>query len=487
MSLLDQGIFEIAKKVRSGEVSAKTVATEALARAKNKNKELNAFITLTDDQALEQAEKVDRMVSQKRDPGLLAGVPVGIKDILLTKGVRTTAGSKILENFVPPYSSTVVEKLEAAGAITIGKTNLDEFAMGASNENSAFGPVKNPWDTSRVPGGSSGGSAAAVAARLVPGAIGTDTGGSIREPAAFCGLTGIKPTYGRVSRYGVVAFASSLDQVGPMTHSVQDAALMLQAISGKDPKDSTTAVQAVPDFSKALVKNVKGFKVGLPKEYFADGIEPEVRAAVDNAIAVLKSQGAEIVPLSLPLTSHGIAVYYLIAPCEASSNLARYDGVKYGHRSKDSKDLMDLYCRSRGEGFGAEPKRRIMLGTFALSSGYYDAYYKKACQVRRLLRDDFVKAFKQVDVIAAPVATGPAFKLGEKADDPLAMYLNDIFTLPPSLAGIPALSVNCGFTKSGLPIGFQLMAKHWDEEKIIQAAFTVEQNLGLAPRRPHGF
>ncbi|MDZ4677338.1 MAG: Asp-tRNA(Asn)/Glu-tRNA(Gln) amidotransferase subunit GatA [Oligoflexia bacterium] len=487
MDLSELTIKSLRDKVRSGEIKARAVVEDSLKRAKDTQGKLNAFITICEKEALLRADQIDKTVSSKKDPGALAGVCVAVKDLLLTKGVKTTAASKILADFIPPYSSTVVEKLEAAGAIIIGKTNLDEFAMGASNENSAFGPVKNPWDLTRVPGGSSGGSAAAVAARIAPASIGTDTGGSIREPASFCGVVGIKPTYGRVSRYGVVAFASSLDQVGPMAQNVEDAALMLEVISGKDKHDSTSADVLVPAFSEKIIDNMKGLKVGLPKEYFVDGIEPEVRKAVDQAVSVLKAQGAEVVEVSLPLTEYGIAVYYLIAPCEASSNLARYDGVRFGHRTSEAKDIHELYRRSRGEGFGAEPKRRIMLGTYALSSGYYDAYYKKACQVRRLIRDDFLKAFSKCDVIATPVATGPAFKLGEKATDPLAMYLNDVFTLSPSLAGIPGLSVNCGFTKEGLPIGLQLLSKHFDEEKIIRAAYTVEKHSGLPVRRPHGF
>jgi aspartyl-tRNA(Asn)/glutamyl-tRNA(Gln) amidotransferase subunit A len=485
MSQPELTIIETRDKVRRGELKAKMVIQAALKKANDLQGKYNAFVTICDDHALKRADEIDKLIAAKKDPGPLAGVPIAVKDLLCTKGIKTTAGSKILSNFIPPYSSTVVEKLETAGAIVLGKANLDEFAMGASNENSAYGPVKNPLDPTRVPGGSSGGSAAAVAANITPGAIGTDTGGSIREPASFCGITGIKPTYGRVSRYGVIAFASSLDQVGPMAGNVLDAALMLEVISGKDLRDSTSADVLVPKFSENVLDNVKGLKIGLPAEYFVDGVEPEVRAAVENAVKLLTSQGAQIVKINLPLTQYGIAVYYLVACCEASSNLSRYDGIRFGHRSKDGKDLAELYARSRGEGFGAEPKRRIMLGTFALSSGYYEAYYKKACQVRRLILEDFNKAFSQCDVIAGPVTAHPAFKLGEKSSDPLAMYLNDVFTLSPSLAGIPGLSVNCGFTKTGLPIGLQLLAKHFQEEKIIRAAYTVEKHLGLK-RGSHG-
>jgi aspartyl-tRNA(Asn)/glutamyl-tRNA(Gln) amidotransferase subunit A len=486
MNFSEMTISSMRDAVRTGEIKAKTLVEESLKRAKASQPKLNAFISICEEEALERAEAIDMAVSAGKDPGPLAGVPIAVKDLLLTKGIKTTAGSKILQGFTPPYSSTVVEKLEAAGAVIIGKTNLDEFAMGASNENSAFGPVKNPWDLSRVPGGSSGGSAAVVAAGVVPGAIGTDTGGSIREPSSFCGVMGIKPTYGRVSRYGVIAFASSLDQVGPMAGNIKDGSLMLEVISGKDPKDSTSAPAAVPSLSENILDDMKGLKVGLPKEYFVDGIEPEVRKSVENAIAVLKSRGAELVDISLPLTPYGVAVYYIIAPCEASSNLARYDGVRYGFRAANAADIHELYRESRGKGFGPEPKRRIMLGTYALSSGYYEAYYNKACQVRRLIREDFLKAFTRCDVIAAPVTTGPAFKLGEKSEDPLKMYLNDVFTLGPSLAGIPALSLNCGYTGDGLPIGIQLMGKHFDESKIVRAGNTIEKHLGLKARRPHG-
>jgi aspartyl-tRNA(Asn)/glutamyl-tRNA(Gln) amidotransferase subunit A len=483
MNFQEMTLKQMRDGVRSGSLKARALTEESLKRAKATNPKLNAFITICENEALKRADEVDKLVAAKKDPGILAGVPIAVKDLLCTKGVRTTAASKILDNFVPTYNATVVEKLEAAGAVIMGKANLDEFAMGASNENSAYGSVKNPYDLSRVPGGSSGGSAAAVAADIAPGAIGTDTGGSIREPASFCGISGIKPTYGRVSRFGVVAFASSLDQVGPMAKTTEDAAIMLEAISGKDQRDSTSADVAVPSWATNIQDNVKGLRIGLPKEYWVDGIEPEVRTALDKGIDLLKAQGATVVPVDLPLTSYGIAVYYIIAPCEASSNLARYDGVRYGHRSHDSKDLLDMYCRSRGEGFGPEPKRRIMLGTFALSSGYYEAYYRKACQVRRLIRDDFLKAFAKCDVIAGPVTTCPAFKLGEKSSDPLAMYLNDIFTLSPSLAGIPGLSVNVGYTKAGLPVGMQILAKHFEEDKMIRAAHTIEKHAGL--RRPN--
>jgi aspartyl-tRNA(Asn)/glutamyl-tRNA(Gln) amidotransferase subunit A len=493
MNPLDSGVLSIRTNVQSGEFKARILVEESLRRAKSSQASLNSFITICESEALKRADEIDLEISKGRNPGPLAGVPVAVKDMLCTKGIKTTAASKILSNFIPTYSSTVVEKLEAAGAIIIGKTNLDEFAMGASNENSAFGPVKNPWDLTCVPGGSSGGSAAAVAASITPASIGTDTGGSIREPASFCGVTGIKPTYGRVSRYGVIAFSSSLDQVGPIAQNVKDASLLLEVISGKDRRDSTSAdVPALDLFSlksKVFSGNVKGLKVGIPKEYFVEGIEPEVRQAVQRSIEILKNQGAEVVEISLPMTEHGIAVYYLIAPCEASSNLARYDGVRFGHRTSHASDIHELYAKSRGEGFGAEPKRRIMLGTYALSSGYYDAYYKKACQVRRLIREDFLKAFTKCDVLITPVAPTAAFKIGEKSADPLKMYLNDVFTLPPSLAGIPGLSINSGFTKTGLPIGTQILANHFREDLMLQAAFAIESNLSQEDsfrlRRPH--
>ncbi len=477
---------ELASRIQKGEVTALSITERAIKLAKASQKDLNAFITICEKEALDKAKALDALVKNGKTLGPLAGVPIAVKDLLLTTGIRTTAGSKILDNFIPPYSSTVVQKLEAAGAVIIGKTNLDEFAMGASNENSAYGPAKNPWDLTRVPGGSSGGSAAAVAAGITLGAIGTDTGGSIREPANFCGIVGLKPTYGRVSRFGVVAFASSLDQVGPMCKTVEDAALMLEVISGKDMNDSTSASVATQKWSQNIPTDVKGMRVGLPKEYFVEGIEPEVEKNVRRSIEILKNAGATIVDISLPHTKYGIGVYYLIAPCEASANLSRYDGIRFGHRAKNVADLSELYKRSRGEGFGPEPKRRIMLGTFALSSGYYDAYFKKACKVRRLIRNDFTEAFKKCDVIATPVTTGPAFKVGEKSSDPLAMYLNDIFTLSPSLAGIPGISLNCGYSKEGLPTGIQLLSNHFEEDKIIRAATVIEKNQTDVRKVPYG-
>lgn len=473
---------EIAANVKQKKVKAREVMQAFLKQSEKLNPSINAFITMND-QALTQADAIDARIAKGEDVGALGGVPIAVKDMLCTKGLRTTAGSKFLHNFVPPYSATVVKKLEAAGAITIGKANQDEFAMGSSNETSHFGGVKNPWNEAYVPGGSSGGSAAAVAARMAPLAIGTDTGGSIRQPSSFCGLVGVKPTYGRVSRYGIVAFASSLDQAGPMAINVRDAATTLEVISGKCEYDSTSSTRAVPAWSKNLSANLKGMKIGLPKEYFSDAVRSDVRKAVDRAVQAVKDAGAEIVEVSLPLTRVGVPVYYLVTTCEASSNLARYDGVRFGHRADFSKsapeDIAEFFSRNRGEGFGREVKRRIMLGTFALSSGYYDAYYKKACQVRRLLRDDFLKAFSKCDAIMGPVFTTPAFKVGEKINDPLQMYMNDIFTVSANLAGVPGLSVPGGFSDEGLPIGIQVNATHFEEQKMLNVAYAIESALKI--------
>ena len=440
------------------------------------NPKINAMISINE-RALAQAKVSDERPSR----GLLEGIPLGIKDMLCTKGLRTTAGSKILGNFVPPCSATVVNRLEGAGAITIGKCNQDEFAMGSSNETSFFGACLNPWNLNHVPGGSSGGSAAAVAAGMCAASIGTDTGGSIRQPANFCNLVGVKPTYGRVSRYGIVAFASSLDQAGPLTRTVEDSALILEVICGADQRDSTTSSRPVPAFSKNLSPSLKGLRVGLPKEYFSDSISKDTQKTIQEAIAAVKAAGAEIVEVSIPLSNIGVSVYYLIATSEASSNLARYDGVRFGYRadfhSRPAVDLEEFYSRTRGEGFGQEVKRRIVLGTYALSSGYYDAYYTKACQVRRLLRDQFVQAFQKCDVLLSPVTTHPAFKIGERVQDPLQMYFNDIFTISTNLAGIPGMSVPAGFSQEGLPIGVQLSAAHFEEQKMLNVAYCLEQSL----------
>jgi aspartyl-tRNA(Asn)/glutamyl-tRNA(Gln) amidotransferase subunit A len=435
---------------------------------------IHAWLTLCRDRALERAAEVDRLAGKGDPLPPLAGVPVGIKDVMVTRGLRSTAGSKILENFVPPYTCTAVARLEAAGAIVLGKLNCDEFAMGSSNENSAYGPVANPRDKSRVPGGSSGGSAAAVAAGMAVATLGSDTGGSIRQPAAFCGVVGLMPTYGRVSRYGLIAFASSLDHIGPLTKTVHDAAILLGHIAGRDPLDSTSAEVPVPDYTAEVGKPVKGLRLGVPKEYFAEGLDPEIRAAVEAAIQTLASAGCEVVPVSLPHTKYAIPTYYLVATAEASSNLARFDGVRYGYRAKGARTLSEMYRRSRDEGFGPEVKRRIMLGTYALSAGYYDAYYLKAQRVRTLLTQDFLSAFEQVDALITPTTPTLPFKLGEKVEDPLAMYLNDIYTVTADLVGVPGISVPCGLSKSGLPIGLQILGRHFDEATILRLAHAYE-------------
>ena len=440
--------------------------------------DIHGYLTLSKERALAQAERIDKL-ADKGDPlPPLAGVPVAIKDVMVTKGVKSTAGSKILENYVPPYDCTAVARLEAAGAIVLGKTNCDEFAMGSSNENSAYGPVRNPRDKSRVPGGSSGGSAAVVAAGTAIAALGSDTGGSIRQPAAFCGVVGMMPTYGRVSRYGLIAFASSLDHIGPLTKTVKDAALVLQQIAGRDPMDSTSAEVPVPDYAAAIEQPIAGLKLGIPNEYFGEGLDPEVKAAVEAAIAKLKAAGCEIVPISMPHTKYAIPTYYIVATAEASSNLARFDGVRYGYRARDGvKNLSTMYRRTRDEGFGPEVKRRIMLGTYALSAGYYDAYYLKAQRVRTLLTRDFEQAFTKVDAIVTPTTPTPAFKLGEKSDDPLAMYLNDIYTVTADLVGVPGISVPCGYTKAKLPIGLQVLGKHFDESTVFRVGHAVEHAI----------
>ena len=430
------------------------------------------------------ARAADERLARGKGVTPLTGVPIALKDLLCTQGVATTCGSHILHNYTPPYDATVVSRLREAGAVFLGKTNLDEFAMGSSNETSWFGVVKNPWDPQAVPGGSSGGSAAAVAAGGCAAALGSDTGGSIRQPASYCGVVGLKPTYGRVSRFGLVAFASSLDQIGPMTRDVKDAALLMNIISGKDPLDSTSADVEIPDFLKALTGKIRGLRIGLPKEYFIEGMEPEVEARVREALETLKSLGADLREISLPHTNYAVDVYYLIAPAEASSNLARYDGVRYGYRTESPRDTASLYQGTRQEGFGEEVKRRIMLGAYALSSGYYDAYYLKAQKVRTLVREDFLRAFEEVDVIATPTAPTPAFKIGERRADPLTMYLSDIFTIPCNLAGIPGISVPCGLTSAGLPVGIQFMAKAFDEETLLRVSDAFQRVTDFHRRRP---
>ena len=474
---------ELAARYRSGKGTPSEVVETCLGRIEALDPKVRAFVTVTRESALAQAEAAGKRLKTGKALSLLDGIPLAIKDVICTKGVRTTCSSKILKNFVPPYDAAVMTRLNAAGAIMLGKTNMDEFAMGSSTENSAFFPTRNPWDTSRVPGGSSGGSAAAVAAGFAAGALGSDTGGSIRQPAAFCGTVGLKPTYGRVSRYGLVAFASSLDQIGPFAADVQGAALLLQAIAGHDPLDSTSTDVPVPDYAAALGQGIEGLRVGIPGEYFIEGMDPEVEKAVWDAIEVLKGLGAKTEKVSLPHTDYALAAYYLIAPAEASSNLARYDGVKYGYRAPGSKDLIQMYGRTRAEGFGPEVKRRIMLGTYALSAGYYEAYYGKAQRVRTQVRRDFQRAFERVDVLVCSTAPNVAFKLGEK-EDPLQMYLCDIFTIPVNLAGIPGLSLSGGFTLSGLPIGLQFIGKPFDEATLLRAAYAYEQATPWRGRAP---
>ena len=476
-------IHELASKYRA-RATTPTAATQAyLNRIGVLDEKVKAYLTVTGEHALAEAEAADKRWRAGQPKSPIDGVPIAVKDVLCTKGVRTTCASKILENFIPPYDATVIERLKAAGAVILGKTNMDEFAMGSSTEHSAFFPTRNPWDLSRVPGGSSGGSAAAVAADLAAASLGTDTGGSIRQPAAFTGTVGLKPTYGRVSRYGLVAFASSLDQIGPLTKDVTDAALLLQLIAGHDPLDSTSANLPVPDYSATLRRPIEGLRIGVPNEYFAEGMDPEVERAVREAIEAVKKLGAKVEPISLPTTEYALAAYYLIAPAEASSNLARYDGVKYGLRVHGAKDIIEMYSRSRARGFGGEVKRRVMLGTYALSAGYYDAYYGRAQKVRTLVRRDFEAAFARVDLIVAPTTPNVPFKRGEK-EDPLAMYLCDAFTIPVNLAGLPGISVPCGFNSAGLPIGLQLIGKAFDEPTLLRAAYAYEQATTWYTRRP---
>lgn len=458
----------------TGEAKPSDVVSAALDRIEAANPRLNAFLTINRKAALERAHALDAEIQTQLQTQPLAGIPVAIKDNMCTTGLRTTAGSRILGDYAPPYTATAVAKLEAAGAIIVAKTNLDEFAMGGSNENSAFGPARNPHNPDYVPGGSSGGSAIAVAADCVPVSLGSDTGGSIRQPASFCGVVGLKPTYGRVSRYGLVAFASSLDQIGPFAHTVKDAARVLQVIAGRDRYDATSANVDVPDYTAHLNAGVQGLRIGVPPECFGEGLHPEVKASVEAALKQLEAQGAQLVEVHLPHTQYAIAAYYIIATAEASSNLARYDGVRYGFRAEEARTLAELYRKTRDLGFGAEVKRRIMLGTFALSSGYYDAYYEKAQRVRTMLVQDFERAFEHCDVIATPTAPTPPFKIGEKSDDPLAMYLGDIYTVTLNLVGLPGISVPCGSSSEGLPIGLQLVGKPFDESRLLQTARVCE-------------
>lgn len=488
MDLSQFKVVEIANAVKSKKISAVEVTQHFLSRIENLDKKINSFISVNQ-HAITEAKKIDEVVASGKDPGLLAGVPIAVKDLLCTEGLKTTAASKILANFIPPYDASVVANLKQHGAVVIGKTNLDEFAMGSSNETSAFGNVKNPWNLEYVPGGSSGGSAAALAARLSPAAIGTDTGGSIRQPASFCGVYGIKPTYGRVSRYGIIAYASSLDQAGPMAHSTEDCALLLESFAGRCKHDSTTSAEPVPKWSKNLRDDLSGMRIGLPKEYFAAKIDDDTQKIIDQAIKTVEKRGAKTVEVHLPLVKYAVPIYYLIATSEASSNLARYDGIRYGHRANMQehkvKTIDELYSISRGEGFGTEVKRRIVLGTYALSSGYYDAYYQKACQVRNLLRAQFLKAFESCDILMSPVTLSPAFKIGSRVKSVLEMYMNDIFTTSTNLTGLPGMSVPGGYSANGLPIGVQITARHFDEQSLFNVSFALEKHLVKEARSPH--
>lgn len=490
MDLLNSSLTEIATAISAKKISAEEVASEYCSRMKRLNPVLNAVVH-ENESFLDEARTIDSKISKGEKLGPLAGIPFGIKDMVCVRNLPATAGSKILQNFVSPYDATVVARLKTAGAIILGKLNQDEFAMGSSNETSIHGVVKNPWNTEFVPGGSSGGSAAAQASRMMAATLGTDTGGSIRQPASFCGIVGVKPTYGRVSRYGVIAYASSLDQVGPMTSNVEDAAITLEVISGFDPKDSTSSQRAVPAWSRALSKDLKGFRIGVLKECMKSSLHKDVEKSVENSIEELKKMGAEIVEVSLPLSEYAVPVYYLIAACEASSNLSRYDGVKYGFRSEfknlSSVDLETFYSQTRGEGFGAEVKRRLMMGTHALSSGYYDSYYLKAGKVRRLFVNQYKEAFKQCDVILSPVTTSPAFKLGERVSDPLQMYMNDVFTTSTNLAGLPGMSVPYSLSEEGLPIGIQITADHFEEQKMLNVAYALESVAPAKGKRPNVF
>jgi aspartyl-tRNA(Asn)/glutamyl-tRNA(Gln) amidotransferase subunit A len=469
-------IHELQRKIAAGEVTATDIVRDVFERIDTVEKDVHAYISLMKDYAFDEASRADADI-RAGNIRPLTGIPIALKDILCTKGFLTTCGSHILNNYVTPYNATVVEKLKEAGAVFVGKTNMDEFAMGSSTETSFYGITRNPWDLDRIPGGSSGGSAAAVAADECIASIGSDTGGSIRQPAALCGVVGMKPTYGRVSRFGLIAFASSLDQIGPFTKDVEDCAIMMNAIAGHDPRESTSVPMDVPDYRDYLSRGIKGWTVGIPKEYVIEGIDPEIMESVQKAIGIIEGLGAKCIEYCL-------AVYYIIAPAEASSNLARYDGAKYGFRSQDGRDLLEMYKKTRSAGFGAEVKRRIMIGTYALSSGYYDAYYKKASQVRALIKRDFEEAFTQCDAIMTPTTPTPAFKIGEKTDDPLQMYLSDIFTISTNLAGIPGMSVPCGFTREGLPMGLQFLTGHFEEGKLIQVASAYEKNANNEKRRP---
>lgn len=483
MSLHQMTAHELHELMMKKEVSSEEITSAVYDRIDNVEERVKAYLVLTKEQALETARRVDKQIANGEQVSPLAGIPVAIKDNMCTKGVRTTCASKILHNFIPPYDATAIKKLNDAGVVMVGKTNMDEFAMGSSTENSGFYATYNPWDLKRVPGGSSGGSAAAVAADECIVALGSDTGGSIRQPAAFCGVVGMKPTYGAVSRFGLVAYASSLDQIGPFTKDITDCALMLNAICGHDPMDSTSIKYEQPDYSKTLVNDVRGMKIGVPKEYMAEGLDDQMRGVIEQAIITFSNLGAVVEETSLPHTDYALPAYYLIATAEASSNLARYDGVRYGYREMEAADLMEMFVKSRSKGFGEEVKRRIMLGTYALSAGYYDAYYLKALKVRTLIKQDFDKAFEKYDLLLSPVTPTPAFKIGENTADPMQMYLQDVFTLSVNLAGIPGLTMPCGFV-GGLPVGLQLMGKPFSEGTLLRAGYTFEQNTDFHRQRP---
>ncbi|MCK4742936.1 MAG: Asp-tRNA(Asn)/Glu-tRNA(Gln) amidotransferase subunit GatA [Sulfuriflexus sp.] len=478
-------LSELSAALQAGEFSSTELTQSYLDRISSLDPQINAFVTVTQQLALDTAAAADKRIAAGT-AAPLTGIPLAQKDIFCTEGVKTTCGSKMLDNFISPYDATVIENFNAAGAVMLGKTNMDEFAMGSSNETSYYGPVKNPWDINKVPGGSSGGSAAAVAARLAPASTGTDTGGSIRQPASLCGITGLKPTYGRVSRYGMIAFASSLDQAGPMTRTAEDAAMMLNCMAGFDERDSTSAQRDVPDYTANLNDSLQGLTIGLPKEYFGEGLDAQVGSAVEAAIREYENLGAVVKEISLPNTHLAVPTYYVVAPAECSSNLSRFDGVRFGYRCDDPADLEDLYKRSRGEGFGAEVKRRIMIGAYALSAGYYDAYYIKAQQLRRLISDDFKRAFEEVDVIMGPTAPEPAFGLGEKSDDPITMYLSDIYTIAANLAGLPGMSVPAGFVNN-MPVGLQIIGNYFDESRLLNVAHRYQQVTDWHARTPEQF
>jgi len=483
--MIEQTVADLGRALRARKISSVEL-TQAFLERINRYRELNAFITVDPERSLAQARAADARLA-KGEAGALIGVPIAQKDIFCADGWLTTCGSKILSNFVAPYDATVIEKLSAAGTVILGKTNMDEFAMGSSNETSYYGPVRNPWNREYVPGGSSGGSVAAVAARLAPAATGTDTGGSIRQPASLTNLTGLKPSYGRVSRYGMIAFASSLDQGGPIARTAQDAALLLNAMAGFDPRDSTSIERPVPDYTATLADDIRGLRIGLPREYFGEGLSADVARAVDAAVAEFKQLGAEVVDVELPNSKLAVPCYYVLAPAEASSNLSRFDGVRYGYRTAKYDDLSDMYCKTRAEGFGAEVKRRIMIGTYALSAGYYDAYYLKAQKLRRLIADDFTRAFERCDVIMGPTSPTTAFKLGSKTDDPVAMYLSDIYTISVNLAGLPGMSIPAGFDGQSLPIGLQIIGKYFDEARLLNIAHRYQQVTDWHRRVPTGF